>query len=460
VAQQGSHAAGSSINFGSIASTLRTRIKQIAAASAGPAGNAFWLGADRALRIGLSFIVGILVVRHLGPTGTGVLQSGLALAALFALGVELGLDGVLRREIVRTPERTGALLGSATLMRAAVLVPAVALFAIAYAHQGTGTPSLGLWVGITLALPLAQTAEVWFLATGRVRTSVLAQGITFILVSALRVALVLAGAAVAAFGAAAAAETLLIGLALGLAFWRCTTAPRTWSWDAALARKMMRDATPLLLTNLAVFIYRRFDLLIVANLLDARAAGFYAAAVRMSELGYVAPMLLLNAWFPLITRLHAEDPVAYRATLSDFYRKIVWAGAAFALVVTFSAHGLVRILLGRAFDGAAVPLAIHAWTAVFIAYGIARSQWLLLEDRLFDGLWLACAGAIANLLLNFALIPVLGVNGAALAAIVALALNMGVFPALSKRTRPGWVLGWRAVLGLGPSNETAKTDRI
>jgi O-antigen/teichoic acid export membrane protein len=438
---------------------LRNRIKQIAARSAGPAGNAFWLGADRAMRLGLNFAVGILVVRHLGPAGNGVLQSSVALAALFALGVELGLDGVLRREIVRTPERASALLGTATLLRAATLVPAIVLFALAYAYQGTGTPSLGFWVGITLALPLAQTAEVWFLASGRVRTNVLAQGTAFILVSALRVALVLAGAAVTAFGVAAAAEALLIGLALGLAFMRCTTAPHRWSWDTALAWHMLRDAAPLLLTNFAVFVYRRFDLLIVASLLDARAAGLYAAAVRMSELGYVAPMLLLNAWFPLITRLHAEDPVAYRAALADFYRKIVWAGTAFAIVVTLSAHWLVRFLLGPAFDGAVAPLVIHVWTALFIAYGIGRSQWLLLENRLFDGLWLACAGAIANLLLNFALIPVLGVKGAALAAVVALALNMGVFPALSKRTRPGWVLGWRAVLGLGSPSRTARTDR-
>ena len=410
------------------------------------------------MRIGLSFIVGVLVVRHLGPTGNGVLQSGVALATLFAVGIELGLDGVLRREIVRTPERTGALLGTATLLRAATLVPAIVLFAAVYARQRAGVPGLGFWMGITLALPLAQTAEVWFLASGRVRTNVLAQGAAFLLVSALRVALVMAGAAVMAFGFAAAAETLLIGLALGLAFMRCAAAPHRWSWDAALARRMLRDAAPLLLTNLAIFVYRRFDLLIVAGLLDTRAAGFYAAAVRMSELGYVAPMLLLNAWFPLITRLHAEDPAAYRATLAGFYRKIVWAGAAFALVVTISAHWLVRILLGSAFDGAATPLAIHAWTAVFIAHGIARSQWLLLENRLFDGLWLACAGAVANLALNFILIPALGVKGAALAAVAALALNMGVFPALSSRTRPVWALGWRAVFGLGPPGQAAGTD--
>jgi len=402
------------------------------------------------MRMGLSFVVGIMVVRHLGPTGNGLLQSSLALAALLAVGVELGLDGVLRREIVRTPEGTGALLGTATLLRTAALLPAIGVFAIAYAQQGNGGPSLGFWVGITLALPLAQTAEVWFLATGRVRTDVLAQGVSFLAISGLRVTLVLAGAAVTAFGAAAAVETLLIGLVLGVAFVRCPAAPSRWSWDAALARQMLRDAMPLLLTNLAIFIYRRFDLVIVANLLDAHAAGFYAAAVRMSELGYVAPMLLLNAWFPLLTRLHAEDHAAYQASLAAFYRKIVWAGAAFALAVTFSAHWVVRILLGPAFADAATPLAIHAWTGVFIAYGIGRSQWLLLENRQFDGLWLACAGAAANLLLNFALIPLLGVNGAAMAAVVALALNMGLFPALSPRTRPGWVLGWRAVFGLRP----------
>ena len=42
-----------------------------------------------------------------------------------------------------------------------------------------------------------------------------------------------------------------------------------------------------------------------------------AAAVRLSEIGYLAPMILLNAWFPRLTQLHAENNKAYRAVLAE-----------------------------------------------------------------------------------------------------------------------------------------------
>jgi hypothetical protein len=50
---------------------LINRIKQITVPFAGPTGDAFWLGADRAWRIGLNFVVCLLVVSDLGSIGTG-----------------------------------------------------------------------------------------------------------------------------------------------------------------------------------------------------------------------------------------------------------------------------------------------------------------------------------------------------------------------------------------------------
>ncbi len=425
------------------------RIKQIAATPAAPANSARWLAVDRIIRLGISFVVQLIVIRHLGPEGNGILQNGLALAALVAVVAELGLDSVLRRELVRTPERAGQLLGTATALRLIALLPGLAVFiCIAHAQPGA-SPMLVGWLAVTVALPLAQTPDAWLLATGRVPASVAASGAGYLASALLRLTLAIAGAGVAAFAAAAGLETLVIGTGLVLALFASTAAPRRWSFNADLARTLLRGAFPLLLTTLAITVYRRIDVVLVTRLLDTRAAGVYAAAVRLSEIGYLAPMVLLNVGFPQLTRLHAEDPVAYRVALGDFFRRVTWAGAAFAGGLTLAAPWLARGLLGSAFAAAAVPLAIHAWTAVFIAHGIARSQWLLLENRQIDGLWLALAGAAANVALNLVLVPRLGVNGAALAAVGALALNMAVFPALSARTRPGWSLGWRAVFTRG-----------
>jgi polysaccharide transporter, PST family len=425
-------------------STFTALIKQITRGEQSPAGMTLWLGADRTLRLGLNFVVQLLVVRHLGPAGNGILQNGLALAALGGVVVDLGLDGILKRELARAPQQAGPLLGTATALRSAALAPCVAVFLWAAARQPGATPALVAWLAVTLALPLALTPEAWLLATGRVTANVLAQGLAFAAAAALRIGLVLGGAAVAAFAAASALEAALIALALGAVFIGWGAGARAWSWDRALARTLLRDATPLLLTTLAITVYRRIDVVILSHLAGPAAAGLYTAAVRISEIGYLAPMIFFNAWFPHLTRLHAEDRRRYEAALGDFYRKVTWSAAAFALVVSLSAPWLVRVMFGEAFAGSVTPLVVHAWTAVFIAHGIGRSLWLVVENRQFTGLWLAVAGAAANIALNFLLVPRFGVNAAAVATLAALALNMAVFPVFSAQTRPIWALGWKA----------------
>lgn len=426
--------------------------KRTPAEAASLIGGAFWLGIDRSWRLALGLFVGVLVIRHLGPEDNGLLQSGLALAAILGTGIELGLESIVRRELVRRPEHAGTLLGTATGLRLAALVPATIAFFLLYHWQTHGQHVLlGFLLATTLMLPLLQVFDTWLLATGRMKESTLAGGTALGLAALLRIGLLAAGATVVAFGAATAVETLLVGGCLWLWYHRSQVRPVPWHFDRADAGRLLRDAAPLLFTNLAILVYRRCDLLMVSAQLDNRAAGLYAAAVKLSELGYIPPMILFNSWFPRLTRLHAEDPVRYQAEMARFFRIVTWLGVAFALGGTLAAPWLVRRLFGPAFAEAAAPFAIHAWTAVFIAQGIVRSQWLLLENRLVAGLVLAIAGAVTNLSLNALLISRLGPNGAALSAVIALALNLGVFTALSRRTRPAWVLGWRALCWLPPS---------
>jgi polysaccharide transporter, PST family len=425
--------------------------KRTPGATASLVGGAIWLGIDRGWRLALGFFVGVLVIRHLGPEGSGLLQSGLALAAILGTGIELGLESILRRELVRRPERTGILLGTATVLRLAALAPALAAFLLIYNWQTHGQQvTLGLLLAVSLALPLLQVFDSWLLATDRMRESTLAGGTALGLGALLRIALLAAGGTVVAFGAATAVETVLLGFCLWLWYRRGHVPDGHWHFDRAEARRLLRDAAPLLFTNLAILVYRRCDLLMVTAQLDNRAAGLYAAAVKLSEVGYIPPMILFNSWFPRLTRLHAEDPARYQAELARFFRIVTWLGLAFAAGGTVAAPWLVRRLFGPAFAEAAAPFAIHVWTAVFIAQGIVRSQWLLLENRLVAGLVLAVAGAATNLALNALLISRLGPDGAALSAVIALALNLVVFTALSRRTRPAWVLGWRALFWLPP----------
>jgi O-antigen/teichoic acid export membrane protein len=415
-------------------------IKTITART-GPAPSAFWLGLDRAVRIGLGFVVSVLVARHLGPEGNGLLAAGLALAALLASLVELGLDIVVRRELVRSPARAGELLGTMLGLRIMAVAPTAGIFLWLFSRQTDGGhPLLGVLLAVTVALPVAQTLETWFLSRDAARQNVLAQSTALVTGALARGALALAGATVVAFGAVAAAETVLVGGFLYL-FYRRERPVEGWRFDRATARTLLRAAAPLLATTAAITIYRRADIIMLTHLTGEAAAGTYAVAVKLAEAGYVAPMVLVNAWFPRLTRLHAEDRPLYRAELTRFFRLVTWLGVAFAVVATVAATHVVPLIYGAKFSGAAQPLALYAWTAVLIGQGIARSQWLLLENLQVHGLWFALIGAGVNVALNALLIPRYGPSGAALACLGAHATSLYLAPLFFPQTRTVWRAG-------------------
>ena len=425
-------------------STFTALIKKITGADGAAADNVGWLALDRFIRLGAGLAVGIAVARHLGPAGNGALQAGLSLAALLAAVIELGLDHVVRRELVRAPDRAGALLGTALALRALALLPAAAAFAWLMRRDGADA-TLTAWLAITLLLPLFQTFENWFLATDRARENVLAQNLALLLGAAARIALILGGAGVWPFGAAAAGETLLAGIFLTATYRLRGARPGAWRYDGSLARQIVRDSAPLLLTNLAQTVSRRLDVVLLAALATAPVAGSYAAAVRLAEIGYVLPMILLNAFFPRLTRLRTDDRLGYAREFHRFFVLLTWLGVAFAVVATVASTWIVARVYGPAFADAALPFAIYAWTAVLIGQHIARSQWLLLENLQMLGLAFTAAGAVINVLLNLLLIPRLGATGAAIAALAAHATALYVAPLPFRRTRPVWQMGLRAL---------------
>ena len=92
--------------------------------------NTSWLLGERVLRMAVSLFVGIYVARYLGPERFGLLSYANSFVGIFLALATLGLDEVVVRELVKTPELREKLLGTSfflklvgtLLMWAAILV--------------------------------------------------------------------------------------------------------------------------------------------------------------------------------------------------------------------------------------------------------------------------------------------------------------------------------------------------
>jgi PST family polysaccharide transporter len=79
--------------------------------------NMGWLLFDKVVRMGVGLFLGVWIARYLGPEQYGIWNYVLAFAAFFIAFADLGLDGVIGREIVKRPNITHIILGTAFYLR-------------------------------------------------------------------------------------------------------------------------------------------------------------------------------------------------------------------------------------------------------------------------------------------------------------------------------------------------------
>lgn len=86
--------------------------------------------------------------------------------------------------------------------------------------------------------------------------------------------------------------------------------------------------------------------------------------------------------------------------------------------MTLLAKPIVHVLYGKSYAGSAIILAVSVWYITFGYYGSVRNIWILAEDKQKYLTGINVCGALANVLLNFALISICGAVGAAIASVV------------------------------------------
>ena len=74
--------------------------------------NTSWLLGERVLRMVISLFVGIYVARYLGPERFGLLSYSVSFVWLFSSLATFGLNTILVRELVKSPEKRNNLIGT------------------------------------------------------------------------------------------------------------------------------------------------------------------------------------------------------------------------------------------------------------------------------------------------------------------------------------------------------------
>lgn len=411
-------------------------------------GNTGWLFADRLMRMGVALGVGVWVARYLGPVQYGVLSYSASLGGLFVVLAGLDLDSVMVRELSLRPEARGAILGTVSAMRGVGGLISFGLAVVSARFLRPDNAQVQLLTAVyALALfsPSMDGIETWFRSRLEASSIVAARGIPYLMVACLRIALILTGAGLLSFAGAAIAEAWLGSVGLWIAYKRFGGSLKGWRWDAAWARSLWRESLPLMASTLAVMIYMRSDQFMLAAMAGDAQVGLYAAATRLSEIWYFAPMALASSAGPALARAFAEDASVFRARRVKLFRAMLTVSLPLALVVSLIARPLCRFLFGIAFAGAGPVLALHIWAAIFVFIGVAQGAGEVASGRMRQMVVRTWAGAALNIGLNLWFIPIWQASGAALATVIAYAVAGSGALLFTRGGRQDLRLQWEAL---------------
>ena len=206
-----------------------------------------------------------------------------------------------------------------------------------------------------------------------------------------------------------------VGTVVALVILRDWVSPRRAS--AARLRAMFKYAAPLIPAALAAWAIGFSDRYFVEYYASADAVGIYQMANSVASLVALVTLAFQQAWGPFALSIHSEEGAGE-----------VYSGAllAYAAVTSTAAAGLsmlapevIRVAATSKFEAASVAVPWLAFGLVAVGLGYVAGLGPLLARRSRPvAAAIICAGLL-NVILNFALIPALGITGAAIATLAA-----------------------------------------
>jgi O-antigen/teichoic acid export membrane protein len=387
--------------------------------------NTGWIFGAKVFTLGVSFIATLYVARTLGPTNFGQLSYATSFVALFGFIASLGTETILYRDLIRHPERSNLMLGTAFSIRLlAGICAAIISVCLAFLLVEDDVSSfLVLILSGTFVLSAFQVILFDFQSRADSKyPSIIAVAISIIL-NLLKVSVIATGNGVIYLASILLLEAVLYAIAYLYIYMKIARGSvLRWRFDKGYALSLLKDSAPLIALTGFAMIYARIDQVFIKHLIDATAVGVYDAAVRVAELWTFLPGILLAALTPAIVNAKSVSDQLYNQRLGRLGLLITVIAVAAASGVTLLAPLIIRILYGEAFMAGVPVLQVYVWSLIGTSLGILISYYLITENFRKILAFMGLVPMLANVILNILWIPAYGIMGAAYATLISYSL--------------------------------------
>mgnify|MGYP002523821757 FL=1 len=380
--------------------------------------NAGWLIGAKIIQSVISLVVSMLTARFLGPSNFGLINYAASIVAFVAPIMYLGFNGILVKEIVAAPEKEGEILGTSitlSFISGIICIAGVISFACIVNAGETVTIVVCALYSILLIFQSLELISYWFQAKLLSKYYSIVSFVAYSIVAVYKVFLLVTQKSVYWFAISNALDYMLISAMLFVIYKKKSGYKLKFSKEVAKA--MFAESKYYILSDMMVAIFAQTDKIMLKLMIDDSATGFYSAAVACSSITMFIFTAIIDSMRPSVFENKASDENKYKQSVTVLYSIIIYLSLIQSVFITVFSGVIIRILYGDGYASSIPALRIVVWYTTFSYIGGIRNIWLLAEKKQKYMLFINIFGALLNVVLNFVLIPVLQINGAAIASL-------------------------------------------
>ena len=334
--------------------------------------NAGWLIAGRIYHMLLTFFIGLLTARYLGPANYGLINYAAAYTTFFASFCTLGINSVIVKNFVDNPDDEGETIGSAIVLRMVSSLLSVIMMICITLFMDKGEVTTNIVVAlcsIGVLFQVMDTLNYWFQAKLQSKYAALATVISYTVVSIYKIWLLLTGKSVEWFAISTSLDSFVVAIVLLVMYYK-QNGPK-FSFSVKKSKELFFSSYHFILAGLMVAVYGSTDRFMLKQMLNESEVAYYSTAVALCNTWVFVLAAIIDSMYPVILQHFGKNNGKFEQKNRQLYAIVFYMSVLASSLISVLATFIVKVLYGDAYISAADPLRIITWYTAFSYLGVA-----------------------------------------------------------------------------------------
>lgn len=412
------------------------------------AKNSGWLVFDSISKNIFNFISAIFLARYLGPNQYGLLSYAMGFTGMFTSLITLGLDNLSVREIsISENKEKNKILGSSFALKfIGYLVMALIVVISTLFFKTNEVESNQLIFSLTLGY-LFHTffvIDYFFQANLQSKRTVISNQIGITIGFIFKIVAISLKLPLIYFAISFVLESMLIAISLFFNYQKFNSI-FYWKVDKKIMSYLLLASLPIIVSGLINSFFRRFDQVLVQNILGSTENGYYSVSKKISESIYFIPAAISMSIFPTLVKI-SKDKKRFESIYMKMSSILFFTSVAIVIFVVSLSDFLIPMLFGKEFTSSALLLKISILAAPFVFLDSLNIRWLLINDKQKYYIVSSLFGLVTTISMNIILLNEIGILGAAISYPISWFMNSFLIYLIIPQTREGVILQIKSIL--------------